>query len=110
MFRQKLLRALFVCTMLFLFQSIYSQDKVVTGKVTDPTGSGINGVSVSAKGTTAATQTGADGSFSLTVGPSVTTLVFTSVGFVSQEVLIDNRSTVNVSLAINNSALGEVVV
>jgi TonB-linked SusC/RagA family outer membrane protein len=110
MFRQKLLRALFVCTMLFLFQSIYSQDKVVTGKVTDPTGSGINGVSVSAKGTTAATQTGADGSFSLTVGPSVTTLVFTSVGFVSQEVLIDNRSSVNVSLAINNSALGEVVV
>jgi TonB-dependent starch-binding outer membrane protein SusC len=110
MLRQKLLRALFVCTMLFLFQCIYSQDKVVTGKVTDPTGSGINGVSVSAKGTTAATQTGADGSFRLTVSPSVTTLVFTSVGFVSQEVLIDNRSSVDVSLAINNSALGEVVV
>src|SRR5690242_17456774 len=110
MFRTNLLRALFVCTMLFLFQSIHSQDRVVTGKVTDPNGGGINGVSVAGKGTTSATQTGTDGSYRLTVAPSVTTLVFTSVGFVSQEVLIDNRSSVNVSLAINNSSLGEVVV
>jgi len=110
MFRTNSLRALFVCTMLFLFQSIHSQDKVVTGKVTDLNGGAINGVSVAGKGTTSATQTGPDGSYRLTVGSSVTTLVFTSVGFVSQEVLIDNRSSVNVSLAINNSALGEVVV
>lgn len=110
MFRTNLLKALFVCTMLFLFQSIHSQDKVVTGKVTDPNGGGINGVSVAGKGTTSATQTGSDGTYRLTVSPSVTTLVFTSVGFVSQEVLIDNRSSVNVSLAINNASLGEVVV
>ncbi|MEO5563111.1 MAG: SusC/RagA family TonB-linked outer membrane protein [Chitinophagaceae bacterium] len=111
MLRKILLKALFVCTMLFLFQSAYSQDKVVSGKVSDPKdGSPIAGVSVSAKGGNTGTQTGTDGTYKLSVPASVTTLVFSSVGFVSQEVLIDGRSSVNVSLAINNASLGEVVV
>ena len=97
--------------MLLIFQTSYSQNKEITGKVTDPRdGTGIAGVSVVAKGGSTGTQTGPDGARRLSVDPSVTTLIFSAVGFVTQEITIDGRSSVEVSLAINNASLGEVIV
>lgn len=108
---KKLLRALALCSMLLIFQSTYSQNKEITGRVTDPRdGTGIAGVSVVAKGGSTGTQTGIDGAYRLSVDPSVTTLIFSAVGFVTQEVTIDGRSAIEVSLAINNASLGEVIV
>jgi iron complex outermembrane receptor protein len=95
--------------LLFASQVSFSQDKTVSGKVTDVRdGSPVVGASVTAKGTTTGTSTGADGSFRLTVPASATTLVITSVGFVSQEVAIsDNMS---VALTGSGSSMNEVVV
>ena len=108
---RNLLRATVVCTLLLLAHLSYSQDRVVTGRVTDTKdGTGIAGVSVSPKGGTTGTQTGTDGSYRLTIGSSVTTLVFSSVGFTTREIDITGRSAVDVTLELNNTSLGEIVV
>lgn len=111
MSRKILLRALAVCSLLFLSQLSYSQDKVITGRVTDSRDSTpISGATIVAKGTAVGIQTAEDGTFRLSVAPTVTTLVFSSVGFATQEINIDGRNSIQVTLALNNASLGEVVV
>ena len=107
----KLLRLFVLPGFLLFSQSGYAQDKVITGKVTDAKdGSALAGVTVSAKGTKEATQTIADGSFRISVSPSVNTLIFTSVGYATQEVSIAGKTSVEVSLVITNVLINEVVV
>ena len=97
--------------MLMLSLLSFSQDKVITGKVTDAReGSNLGNVTVSVKGTRTATQTRADGSYSITVPGNANVLVFSSVGFTTQEIALDGKNSVDVSLAVNNAALGEIVV
>ena len=94
---------------LFAISQVFSQTKTVTGKVTDSKdGSPIVGATVQPKGTKNGTSTGADGSFSLTVGANVTTLVVSSVGFDRQEVSVANAASI--SLVASNANLNEVVV
>lgn len=108
---RNLLKAVVLCTVLLLSLISYSQDRVITGKVTDAKdGAGVAGVTVSVKGTTKGSSTTADGSFSVSVPASATALVFSSVGYTTQEVSVEGKTTVNVSLVVNNTALGEIVV
>ena len=108
---QKILKAAACCMLFLLAQLAYSQNKTVSGKVTDQqNGSGLAGVTVAGKDSRAATQTVNDGSFSISVPNSVTILVFTFVGYASQEVSIGSSNTVNVSLVIVNATMNEVVV
>jgi TonB-dependent starch-binding outer membrane protein SusC len=88
----------------------FSQQKNITGKVTDKDGVGIQGVTVAAKGSAAGTQTAADGTFSVSVPASTTTLVFSSVGFERSEADITNQTTVNVTLTTSSVSLSDVVV
>jgi TonB-dependent starch-binding outer membrane protein SusC len=81
----------------------------VSGKVTDAGGGGLPGVSVLVKGTTTGTVTDGDGKFSLSVPDGKTVLVFSSVGFKSQEIVVGTQSTINVILS-EGDALQEVVV
>lgn len=83
--------------------------QVVSGRITDDKGEGLPGVTVLVKGTTTGTSTGADGAFSLDV-PDGATLVISSVGFVTQEVAVAGRTTINVTLATDNQQLSDVVV
>ena len=95
--------------LLFSFSQAFSQTKTVTGKITDSKdGSPIVGATIQPKGTKNGTSTGADGSFSLTVGANVNTLVVTSVGFDRQEVSVANASAI--TLVASNANLNEVVV
>ncbi|MFT3933413.1 MAG: SusC/RagA family TonB-linked outer membrane protein [Chitinophagaceae bacterium] len=95
--------------LLFSISQVFSQTKTVSGKVTDSKdGSPIVGATVQAKGAKTGTSTGADGSYSLTVGANVTTLVITSVGFDKQEINVNNASVV--ALVASNANLNEVVV
>ncbi len=111
MSRKNMQKALVLVTMLFLSLVSFSQDRVITGKVTDPRdGTALAGVTVAAKGTNTGTQTDANGAFRISVGPNVTTLVITSVGYMIQEVDIQGKSSVDIALQVNNEALGEVVV
>jgi TonB-dependent starch-binding outer membrane protein SusC len=82
----------------------------VTGKITDETGKPLQGATVQVKGTTLATATGADGSYSLMAPSGASRLVISSVGFTEQEIAIDNKSEVNISIISNTSSLEDVVV
>ena len=89
--------------------AVAPQDVPVTGRVTQTNGEPLPGVTVLVKGTTNGTATGADGRFSLTV-PEGSTLVFSSVGFVRQEIAVGNTTTFNIQLKDDQQSLSEVVV
>ena len=90
----------------------FSQTRQVTGSVTKQNSTDdLSGTSVTVKGTTTATSTNADGEFTIPVPDrNNVVLVFTSVGFRSQEVTIGARSVINVSLQQEASTLNDVVV
>lgn len=110
MLKRKLLRlSCLFAILLSLTTHLLAQNRTVTGRVTDDQGKGLQGVTVSVKGTNTATQTDADGSFTITA-PGDGTLVFTSVGFVTREASVGGRNTLDISMVTQNSALQEVVV
>ncbi|GAB3850636.1 SusC/RagA family TonB-linked outer membrane protein [Hymenobacter terrigena] len=94
-----------------LLQQAQAQDRTISGKVTDrATDQGLPGVTVLAKGTTVGTSTNADGGFSLTVPSTATTLVFSFIGYASQEQAIGNSNNISISLMTDTKQLNEVVV
>ncbi|MBL7731061.1 MAG: carboxypeptidase-like regulatory domain-containing protein, partial [Chitinophagaceae bacterium] len=108
---RKLLSALFSMVFVLSLQTAFAQDRTVTGKVTDSKdGSPVSGASVQVKGSRTGTSTKSDGTFSLSVPSSATTLVITSVGYDRQEVAIGS-GPIDVSFVPNAGAnLNEVVV
>ncbi|GAB3951245.1 TonB-dependent receptor [Spirosoma harenae] len=83
----------------------------VTGRVIDAvTNGGLPGVNVLVKGTQQGTTTNADGQYTLSVPSGTATLTFSYIGFVSQEVAVNNRSTVDITLQSDDRSLNEVVV
>jgi len=110
MSRRKLLRSIILPAMLLFSQLSFAQDRVLTGRVTDSTGTGVAGVTVTARGTQTSTQTNNDGSFRITIPSSVDALIFSSVGFATRQVPVVSGSPMNVSLSGATSALNEVVV
>jgi TonB-linked SusC/RagA family outer membrane protein len=103
--------ATLVALLLCILSSTFAQNQRVTGKVIDPNGQPVLGVTVSVRGRNinSSTQTAPDGTFSINA-PSNGTLVFSSVGYTASEVSIDGRTTINVTLQQANSSLNEVVV
>nr|WP_295924267.1 TonB-dependent receptor [uncultured Dyadobacter sp.] len=85
-------------------------DITITGAVTDDKGEGLPGVSIILKGTQRGTSTDVDGGFTLNVPDNTGTLVFSYVGYVSQEISIGNQSKIDVKLASESKALEEIVV
>jgi len=99
---------------IFLFViplSLWAQERVVTGKITDSKdGSPIAGASISAKGTTGGTTSAPDGSFSIKITTAVKTLVISYVGYASQEININGNGPLSISLVGTQANLNEVVV
>lgn len=65
---------------------MFAQQIKVTGKVTDSTNEGMPGVNVQVKGTATGTITDFDGNYSIDVPDSKSTLVFSFIGYVTQQV------------------------
>src|SRR5215213_9123547 len=109
--KRLLARFIFPLLLLIITQSVLAQ-KVITGRVTDSKdGSPIIGATVQPKGGTGGTSTGTDGSFRITVGNDINTLVVSYVGFGSMEVDIAGKTDVDVSLTgSSKNDLNEVVV
>lgn len=106
--KQKLLSFILVFT-LFIGVS-HAQDFTVKGKVTSSSdGSAISGVSVIVQGTNKATQTDADGNYSISATANAS-LVFRFVGFASQTIKVTRQMQLNVVLNNDEHALEEVVV
>ncbi|WPP50423.1 SusC/RagA family TonB-linked outer membrane protein [Catalinimonas niigatensis] len=86
-------------------------EQSIRGKVTDgENGEPLPGVNVLAKGTSTGTVTDIDGSYRLSVGDEVTTLVFSSIGYVSEEIEINGQNLINIAMMPDIQSLSEVVV
>lgn len=85
--------------------------QTIRGQVTDgENGEPLPGVNVLAKGTTIGTVTDISGNYRLTVDDEVSTLVFSSIGYVTEEVSINGRNIINLDLLPDIQSLSEVVV
>ena len=87
-----------------------AQQRTVSGTVTDNSNAPVVGATVAVKGASFVTQTDSTGSFRIGVPADSKTIVITYVGFVAQEVSIEGRSQVTVSLKSAANNLNEVVV
>jgi TonB-linked SusC/RagA family outer membrane protein len=90
---------------------VFLQNRVVKGVVKDDENNeGIPGVSVILKGTNTGAFTGADGQFTIEVPSSESVLIFTAIGYTSQEIKVGALSVINISLKSDVSTLTEFVV
>ena len=91
--------------------AVSAQDNItVSGTVTDGQGTPLPGANVILKNTTTGVQTDFDGNYVLGNVPNNGTLVFSYIGFTSQEIPINGQTTINISLQEDTQALDEVVV
>lgn len=88
----------------------FAQGRTVSGTVTDDNGEGLPGVNVVLKGTSTGSVTDINGAFTISVDGNNTTLVFSAIGFASQEINVGSRSVIDVALAVDVAELEEVVV
>lgn len=92
----------------FVVQITFAQEKTVSGAVTDDQGLPLPGVNIIIKGTSSGTQTDFDGNYSLEASNG-STLVFSYIGFESQEVNVGAASSYNVTMQAGNT-LDDVVI
>ena len=103
--KKYLLMLFCLCTTMFAI----AQQKSITGKVVDAQNEPVIGVSVLEKGTSNGTITNVDGIYSLNVS-SGSTLVFSYIGYKTQEIKVGDKTVVNVTLLEDSEQLAEVVV
>lgn len=109
--RYSFIRKVWLAAALLLMVNFAMAQRAITGKVTDAkTGSAVADVTVQPKGSANGTTTDASGNYSIQVPASATRLVFSAVGFGSQEIEIGNSSTINLTLQSNTRSMDEVVV
>ena len=84
--------------------------QTISGKVTDEKGGELPGVSILIKGTQRGTTTSDKGLFSIEVPDENAVLVFSFVGYVTEEIAVGSRNSINVALRVDEKSLEEVVV
>jgi TonB-linked SusC/RagA family outer membrane protein len=89
---------------------ISSVDKVVTGTVTGDKGEGLPGVNVVVKGTQRGTTTDGDGRFRIEAPDENSVLTFSFIGFIKEEIVLGNRTVLDISLKPDDMSLNEIVV
>jgi TonB-linked SusC/RagA family outer membrane protein len=104
-----LLQSLFI--LLFFANAAMAQNRTITGTVTGKDdGLPLPGVSIRVPGTQNGTSTGASGKYKITVGPSVTSIQFSSIGYLPTTEKISGSETIDVQLVSSAKGLSEVVV
>lgn len=99
-----------LCMLLFLVISVYGQQIDVRGTVTDQaSGNTLPGVTVAVLGTTMGTVTDVNGDYQLAVAPDAV-LVFSFIGMETQEVEVQGRTLINVTMVPDVATLEEIVV
>lgn len=105
-----------VTTVLLLSGSVQAasfpddQQKTIKGQITDETGAPLAGVNVLEKNTTNGVIANADGKYSISVASTNSILVFSFIGYETQEATIGSRSVVDVSLKLALTGLDEIIV
>ncbi|WP_242156933.1 SusC/RagA family TonB-linked outer membrane protein [Aestuariivivens sediminis] len=106
--RKKLLKRVMLW-LLFLGGSLIYAQTTVTGVVSDAMGP-LPGVNILVKGTTTGTQTDFDGNYTLEDIPSDAVIIYSFIGYQTQEITVNGQTTINVTLAEDAAQLDEVVV
>jgi TonB-linked SusC/RagA family outer membrane protein len=100
-----------VMLQLFCVTTLFAQSRVVTGKVNSSEDNlGLPGTSIIIKGSNVGTVTDADGNYKIDAPSSDAILVFSSIGYATQEILVGDKTTIDVTLPLDVTQLGEVVV
>ncbi|HUP13839.1 MAG TPA: TonB-dependent receptor plug domain-containing protein, partial [Niastella sp.] len=102
------------CLMAFLLllscTSLIAQERVVVGKIKDPSGNPLPGVNVNVWGTRISVTADVTGTFRIPVSSESSVLVFSFVGFLQQEQKVGNDSAFNINMTYDNADLDQVVV
>ncbi|MCS6969138.1 MAG: TonB-dependent receptor [Cytophagales bacterium] len=106
------MRQILLCTLGTLIATfVLAQERQISGTVTDGAEKvPLPGVSILIKGTTSGATTDAEGRYRINVPANAKTLVFSFVGFATQEIEIGNRTTIDVVMMPDTKTLQEVVV
>ena len=102
-------KLLFSVLVLFVMGTSLAQQKV-TGIIKDPNGMYIPGVSVSEKGTSNGVISNFDGEFEITTTKENAVLIFSYLGYITQEIVVGSQTEINVTFKENLEQLSEVVV
>ena len=103
------MRITLILVLVFYISTVAIAQNTVTGTVVDENGEGIPGVTVLIKGTTNGVITDIDGNYSVSAGADEI-LVFSYIGFETQEITVGGRSLIDVALSVDVEELEEVVV
>lgn len=110
---QKIILGSLIAALACFWSEAFSQatETTVTGKVADPTnGEGLPGVNVLVKNSTMGTVTDVEGNYGINIPNEDDVLVFSSIGYGTQEIAVNGRTTLNVTLEEDVQSLEEVVV
>ena len=105
--KRLVLLVLLLCSSIMAFSQGTRQ---IRGKVTDPQNDPLPGVNIQLKGTTTGASTNADGVYTLTVPGDGGTLIFSFIGYKTQEVPIGNQAVIDINMKSDEAVLDEVVV
>lgn len=102
----------FTALLLALAGTVFGQVREVSGTVADPDGEGYPGALVQLKLSSISTFSGMDGNYSIEIPDSIANpvLVFSTIGFETQEVPVDGKSVIDVQMEEATEELGEVVI
>ena len=106
----KFTRCLFLLMFMVCASAAYAQGLKVSGTVVDDMGEPVIGASVTVQGTTNGCVTDVDGKYTLTKVAKNATLVFTYIGFTQQNVSVNGRTSLNVTMKEDQKTLDELVV
>ncbi|WP_177230424.1 TonB-dependent receptor [Chitinophaga sp. CF118] len=91
-------------------EKVQSQELTVTGTVISPKGDKLPGVSIRLKGAANGTNTDAEGKFSIRVPDEQSILIFSFIGYITKEVPLAGRTSIDIQLEESSTALNEVIV
>jgi hypothetical protein len=95
----KIYKNVAICLIALLsFSQMQAQDTQVSGLVKDETGAGLPGVNVLIKGTATGTTTDAAGKYALSLTDANSTLIFSFIGYTSEEIAVNGRSVIDMSM------------
>ena len=103
-------RVLLLLLLLTCSYALMAQARLVSGTVKDADGLSLPGVSIVLKNTTTGTNTNIEGNYSIQVPNNTAVLIFSFVGYVTQEVTVGNRSSIDIILVAEVQQLAEVTV
>ncbi|WP_303316544.1 TonB-dependent receptor [Flavivirga abyssicola] len=109
--KQKCQHRIFMLTMVWLTGIAigHSQNLTITGSIIDESGQPLAGANILIKGTSNGTQNDFDGLYSISAA-SDATLVVSYIGFITQEIEVNGRTTINITLIEDSSQLDEVII